>query len=150
MWGSWKTMARFNFLCDFLLSVHKNSCEQFCCMHYILWHLLKVFQFICGGLLELWFSYAQICETRHRMTLPHRNRSITFYMQAKSLRRVRQMEEMFAVLIHYTQQKSVWLFKLWEGFSVKVTHFISVHSQVNCIKIQKYYDHRVYLVYVCE
>jgi hypothetical protein len=106
-------------------------------LHYILWHLLKIFQFICSGLLELWFSYAQICETRHRMTLPYRNRSMAFYkfvMQAKFLRRFRQME-MFAVLLHYTQQqKTVWLFRLWGGFSAKVTHFMLVHSKVNCQK----------------
>jgi hypothetical protein len=42
------------------------------------------------------------------MTLPHGNRSMAFYksiMQAKSLRKFRQMEEMFAVLLHYTQQE---------------------------------------------
>jgi hypothetical protein len=81
------------------------------------------------------------------MTLPHGNRLMAFYksiMQAKSLRKFRQMEEMFAVHLHYTQE----LFRLWEGFSAKVTHFMPMHGKVNCRKIQKY--HRVYLVYVCK
>jgi hypothetical protein len=42
------------------------------------------------------------------MTLPHGNRSMALYksvMQVKSLRRFRQMEEMFADFLHYTQQE---------------------------------------------
>ena len=103
--------------------------------------------FIWGGFLELWFSYAQIFETRHRMTFPHGNRLMAFYksiIQAKSLRKFRQMEEMFAVLLHYTQQE---LFRLWGGFSAKVTHCMLVHGKVNC---RKYKNITVYLVYVCQ
>jgi hypothetical protein len=80
------------------------------------------------------------------MILLHGNRLMAFYksiMQAKSLRKFRQMKEMFAVL-HYTQE----LFRLWGGFSAKVNHFMSSHGKVNCRKIHKY--HRVYLVYVCK
>ena len=96
----------------------------------------------CGGFPELWFSYAQIFETRHRITLPHGNRLTTFYKsitQAKSLRKFRQMKEMFAVLLHYTQQNICSC--LGCEFSAKMTYFISVHSKVNCRKIHKY--HRV-------
>jgi hypothetical protein len=53
------------------------------------------------------------------MTLPYGNRLMAFYksiMQVKSLRKLRQM---FAVLLHYTQEE---LFRLWEGFNGKVTH----------------------------
>ena len=67
-------------------------------------------------------------ETRHRITLPHGNRSMTFYnsiIQAKSLRTFRQMKEMFAVL-HYTPQE-IWLFKMWGEFSAKITHFMLMH-----------------------
>jgi len=62
--AGWKTMTRSNFLCDFLLSIPQSSCEQFCCIYYVLWHLFKVFWFICSGFLELWYSYGQIFETR--------------------------------------------------------------------------------------
>jgi len=97
-----------------------------------------------------WFSravisYAQIFETRHRITLPHGNRSMTFYksiIQAKSLRKFRQMKEMFAVLLHYTPQE-IWLFRMWGEFSAKITHFMLMHSKVNCRKIQIH--HRVYV-----
>ena len=108
---------------------------------------VEVFWFICGGFLELWFSYAQIFKTKHKITLPHGNRSITFYksiIQAKSLRKVRQVKEMFAVLLHYTPQE-IWLFRMWGEFSVKITHFMLMHSKINCRKIQIY--HRVY---ACE
>jgi hypothetical protein len=67
------------------------------------------------------------------MTLTHGNMLMAFYksiMQAKSLRKFRQMEDMFAVP-HYTQQE---LFRSWGGFSAKVTHFMSVHGKVNCRK----------------
>jgi len=59
-------------------------------------------------------------------------------MPAKSLRKFRQMEEILATRV----------VQAVEGFSAKVTHFMSVHSKVNCRKLQKY--HRVYLVYVCK
>jgi hypothetical protein len=44
---------------------------------------------------------------------------MTFYrsiIQAKSLRKFRQMKEMFEVLLHYTPQE-IWLFRMWGEFS---------------------------------
>ena len=78
---------------------------------FTIYYILNIMTHVEGFLiylwwfLELWFSYAQIFETRHRITLPHRNMLMTFYksiIQAKSLRKIRQMKEMFAVLLHYT------------------------------------------------
>jgi hypothetical protein len=81
------------------------------------------------------------------MTLPHGNRLMAFYksiMQAKSLRKFMRMEEMFAVLLHYTQQE---LFRLWGGFSAKVTHCMLVHGKVNCRKYKNKIENS-YLPYI--
>jgi len=48
------------------------------------------------------------------------------------LEKIRQMEEMFAVLLHYTQQEICIVVQAVGRFSAKVTHFMSVHSKVNC------------------
>jgi len=47
----WITMARSNFVCDFLLSIHTSSYEQFCCIYHVTWHLLKVFWWSFGAMI---------------------------------------------------------------------------------------------------
>ena len=67
--AGWKTMARSNFLCDFLLSIHESSCEQFCCMYYVLWHCdIPEFWTI---IMIISFDYSLWLQTKHMITYPH-------------------------------------------------------------------------------
>src|SRR5882724_2894927 len=71
---------------------------------------------------------------------------MTFYksiIQAKSLRKFRQMKEMFEVLLHYTPQE-IWLFRMWGEFNAKITHFMLMHSKVNCRR-KKYITEYMYV-----
>jgi hypothetical protein len=100
--------------------------------------MLKVFWFICGGFWSCNFHMPKYLrhgtESLCPMETGQSHFTILLY-KAKSLRKFRQMKEMFAVLLHYIPQE-IRLFWMWGEFSPKITHFMLMHSKVNCRKIQ--------------